>query len=151
MGKKQKLFITLIMFSLLVVLFSGFFYSVYTNTIDKSSYTDWISAFCNVVIAGATVGAVITARNYLAQFTAQEGYKLAIKLVNEDFPKIKENLSIINQEYVNIDKFFNSMTKETVITDITALSLINLLNITSAKIMGIKKEVLSHLDKDLWS
>jgi hypothetical protein len=34
-------------------------------------------------MAGATVAAVLTARNYLAQFTAQEGFKIAIALVND--------------------------------------------------------------------
>ncbi|OVZ86742.1 hypothetical protein CBW54_11400, partial [Yersinia kristensenii] len=35
----------------------------------------------------SAVGAVLIARNYLAQFTAQEGYKIAIELVNDVFPK----------------------------------------------------------------
>ncbi|MCB5311820.1 hypothetical protein [Yersinia intermedia] len=70
-----------------VALIGQFIFSIYSNLIDKSSYTDWISAFCNVVMAGATVGAVLIASNYLAQFTAQEGYKIAIELVNDVFPK----------------------------------------------------------------
>ncbi|MGP2543204.1 hypothetical protein [Yersinia sp. 2541 StPb PI] len=73
-----------------VALIGQFMFSIYSNLIDKSSYTDWISAFCNVVMAGATVGAVLIARNYLAQFTAQEGYKIAIELVNEVLPEVKE-------------------------------------------------------------
>jgi hypothetical protein len=72
--------------------------------IDKSSYTDWISAFCNVVMAGATVGAVITARNYLAQFTAQEGYKIAIHLVNNDFPQLRDNLEVTLNGFEQIKK-----------------------------------------------
>lgn len=113
MGKKRKLFIILIMFSLLAVLFCGFFYSVYTNTIDKSSYTDWISAFCNVVIAGATVGAVITARNYLAQFTAQEGYKIAISLFNDNLLLLVKQDHVIHDYeklYTRIISFDNKRT-----------------------------------------
>lgn len=77
------------------MLFVNFFFSIYNNAIDKSSYTDWISAFCNVIMAGATVSAVITARNYLAQFTAQEGYKIAISLVNDELLKIKDISSLL--------------------------------------------------------
>ncbi len=54
-----------------------------TKGIDSS----FVSACMDVVMAGAAVGAVLIARNYLAQFTAQEGYKIAIELVNDVFPK----------------------------------------------------------------
>ncbi|EKD5160980.1 hypothetical protein OR235_004572, partial [Enterobacter cloacae] len=84
------------LFLFVLVLFINFFLAIYHNQIDKSSYTDWIAAFCNLIMAGATVSAVITARNYLAQFTAQEGYKIAISLVNDDLLKIKEYKSVLN-------------------------------------------------------
>lgn len=146
MSYKQRNFVLIVLALLLILMLVTFFYSIYAKMIDKSSYTDWISAFCNVVMAGATVGAVITARNYLAQFTAQEGYKLAIKLVNEDFPKIRERLSIINREYVKIDKFLDALNAETVISDVTVLNLTNQLSMSSSKIIDIKKVVSSHLD-----
>ena len=79
-----------------LILFINFFLAIYNNQIDRSSYTDWISAFCNLIMAGATVSAVITARNYLAQFTAQEGYKIAISLVNDDLLKLTDYVSIIS-------------------------------------------------------
>ena len=89
MIKLRKVMITALGVMFLVIMISIFFYSIYAKMIDKSSYTDWISAFCNIVMAGATVAAVLTARNYLAQFTAQEGYKIAIELVNDEIPKLK--------------------------------------------------------------
>lgn len=85
----------LLLSSFICFLFVNFFLAIYFNQIDKSSYTDWVSAFCNIVMAGATVSAVITARNYLAQFTAQEGYKIAISLINDDLLKLKSHFSII--------------------------------------------------------
>lgn len=89
-----------------LVLFINFFLAMYNNQIDKSSYTDWISAFCNLIMAGATVSAVITARNYLAQFTAQEGYKIAISVVNDDLLKITDYAFVLtsyNELYKIID------------------------------------------------
>lgn len=89
------------------ILFIYFFSVIYNKQIDKSSYTDWISAFCNLVMAGATVSAVITARNYLAQFTAQEGYKIAISLINDDLLNIKVFDSVLvahKSLYDKIDK-----------------------------------------------
>lgn len=69
-------------------LIGNLFLSIFFGQIDKSSYTDWISALCNIIMASATVCAVLTARNYLAQFTAQEGYKIAISLINDDIMRI---------------------------------------------------------------
>ncbi|EPY7021359.1 TPA: hypothetical protein RU388_005031 [Klebsiella pneumoniae] len=85
----------LLLSSFICVLFVNLLLAIYFNQIDRSSYTDWISAFCNIVMAGATVSAVIAARNYLAQFTAQEGYKIAISLVNDDLLKIKDFISLL--------------------------------------------------------
>lgn len=80
----------------MLALIGNFFFSIYTNNIDKSSYTDWISAFCNVVMAGATVAAVLAAKNYLAQFTAQEGFKIAISLVNDEILSIPKHAGVID-------------------------------------------------------
>lgn len=104
MSKIQKRWMVALISILVLILFGNFFYSIYAKMIDKSSYTDWISAFCNVVMAGATVGAVITARNYLAQFTAQEGYKIAIHLVNNDFPQLRDNLKATLNGFEQIKK-----------------------------------------------
>lgn len=90
-----------------VALIGQFMFSIYSNLIDKSSYTDWISAFCNVVMAGATVGAVLIARNYLAQFTAQEGYKIAIDLVNNHLLSIKK-LKSVETDYFKLHDYITS-------------------------------------------
>ncbi|HHL2528201.1 TPA: hypothetical protein ACQ317_004146 [Yersinia enterocolitica] len=87
MKKKGLIVLSIVMFAVLV---GQFIYTIYNNTFEPSSYTDWISAFCNIIMAGATVVAVLAAKNYLAQFTAQEGYKIAIELVNEHIRQISQ-------------------------------------------------------------
>lgn len=59
-----------------------------TKGIDSS----FVSAVMDTIMAGTAILAVLAAKNYLAQFTAQEGYKLAIHLVNNDFPQLRDNL-----------------------------------------------------------
>lgn len=109
MSKQRKLVIVSIGMIFVISLIGNLFFSIYTNNIEKSSYTDWISAFCNLIMAGATVAAVLTARNYLAQFTAQEGYKEAIILVNNIMPKVILNLNSIQNSYDRIGNFLSEL------------------------------------------
>jgi hypothetical protein len=53
------------------------------QTISSTVIVTWVTVLSNVVIAGASVAAVQTARKWLPQLTTQEGYKAAITLVNE--------------------------------------------------------------------
>ncbi|EKN6068025.1 hypothetical protein AB9H26_06260 [Yersinia enterocolitica] len=78
------------------VLFGQFVSSIYNNLIDKSSYTDWISAFCNVVMASAALGAYIFAKDYFFDMAKQDGYKLSIKINTEILPALEksQNLSV---------------------------------------------------------
>lgn len=88
--------------------------SIFFGQIDKSSYTDWISALCNIVMASATVCAVLTARNYLAQFTAQQGYKIAISLINDDIMRIPSFSTVIDaykDMHIHIGKLDNIFPK----------------------------------------
>lgn len=119
----KKVIIGLAVFFMLA-LFGNLFYSIYAKMIDKSSYTDWISAFCNVVMAGATVAAVLTARNYLAQFTAQEGFKIAIALVNDKMLSLVKHVNVINDYSCLHDKIFDfegKVIEKAMITEITDL------------------------------
>lgn len=45
----------------------------------------WLSMLFNGVMALAAVGAYLTARKWVPQLTTQEGYKVAISLVNEEY------------------------------------------------------------------
>ncbi|PVZ84194.1 hypothetical protein C9426_24110 [Serratia sp. S1B] len=55
--------------------------SVLFGTVNGYNY---ISALANIVIAASAVMAYLTARNYLPQLTTQEGYKIAIQMVNNE-------------------------------------------------------------------
>lgn len=72
-----------------------------TKGIDAS----FVSACMDVIMACGALAAVITARNYLAQYIAQEGYKIAIDLVNNLLPKIESKLLIMKKESENLDLF----------------------------------------------
>ncbi|EPD2608626.1 hypothetical protein [Yersinia enterocolitica] len=114
---KYKTLLVFIAFVFIVSLFGQFMLSIRMNLLEKSSYTDWISAFCNVVMAGATVVAVLAAKNYLAQFTAQEGNKIALSLLNDKLPKttllpdLQKEIGILKANLANyffIDEFFKN-------------------------------------------
>lgn len=49
------------------------------------SAADWIASVANAVMAVTAVLAFIVARSWLPQLTTQEGYKLAIQLVNDHY------------------------------------------------------------------
>lgn len=57
---------------------------------------NYISALANVVIATSAVMAYLTARNYLPQLTTQEGYKIAIQMVNNEL----QSTGVINSAVV---------------------------------------------------
>jgi len=52
---------------------------------ESGSAVDWLAALFNGVVAIAAVAAFIVARSWLPQLTTQEGYKLAIELVNDHY------------------------------------------------------------------
>lgn len=56
----------------------------------KGIDASFVSAVMDSIMAGTAILAVLAAKNYLAQFTAQEGYKIAISLVNDDLLLIPE-------------------------------------------------------------
>lgn len=58
---------------------------LFDQTVKDSGPAEWLSALLNLVMAGAAVAAFLTARSWLPQLTTQEGYRLAIDLVNKEF------------------------------------------------------------------
>lgn len=76
-----------------------------TKGIDAS----FVSAVMDSIMAGTAILAVLAARNYLAQFTAQEGYKEAIELMNDVMPLIGRNLNSIHITYGKIDVFLSGL------------------------------------------
>ncbi|WDF99844.1 hypothetical protein PSR30_04550 [Pectobacterium carotovorum subsp. carotovorum] len=61
------------------------------DIIRTGSAADWIAAIANVAMAITAVLAFVVARSWLPQLTTQEGYKLAISLVNEDVLTLGED------------------------------------------------------------
>lgn len=57
---------------------------VFNGTAKTSDVSNWIIAFANIAMAAAAVGAWRAARKFLSEFFAQEGYRLAITLINEN-------------------------------------------------------------------
>ena len=70
----------------------------------KGIDASFVSAVMDSIMAGTAILAVLAAKNYLAQFTAQEGYKLAIHLVNNDFPQLRDNLNATLNGFEQIKK-----------------------------------------------
>ena len=65
-----------------------------TKGIDSS----FVSAVMDTIMAGTAILAVLAAKNYLAQFTAQEGFKIAISLVNDE-------MMTLDRHYVVLDNY----------------------------------------------
>lgn len=57
---------------------------VFNSTAKTSDVSNWIIAFANIAMAAAAIGAWRAARKFLSEFFAQEGYRLAIALINEN-------------------------------------------------------------------
>ncbi|EFH9241373.1 hypothetical protein V7423_004306 [Escherichia coli] len=72
----RTLFVQLLVLLLLLIIFNG--------TAKTSDVSNWIIAFANIAMAAAAIGAWRAARKFLSEFFAQEGYRLAIALVNEN-------------------------------------------------------------------
>ncbi|WP_336821304.1 hypothetical protein [Cedecea sp. VD22] len=78
--------------AVLSVLLVVLFYQV----ADSGSAADWIASVANVAMAITAVCAFIVARSWLPQLTTQEGYKLAIELVNEHYIWLGIQNSVMN-------------------------------------------------------
>lgn len=72
----RTVFVLFLIVLILLIIFNG--------TAKTSDVSNWIIAFANVAMAAAAVGAWRAARKFLSEFFAQEGYRLAIALINEN-------------------------------------------------------------------
>ncbi|WP_134691183.1 hypothetical protein [Enterobacter hormaechei] len=76
---------------------------VFNGTAKTSDVSNWIIAFANIAMAAAAVGAWRAARKFLSEFFAQEGYRLAIALINE------------NVIHLGIDNEFTMRSQEAIV------------------------------------
>jgi len=58
---------------------------LFCQVAETGSAADWIASVANLCMAVTAVCAFIVARSWLPQLTTQEGYKLAITLVNDHY------------------------------------------------------------------
>ncbi|EOE7356146.1 TPA: hypothetical protein ACKFMW_004298 [Enterobacter hormaechei] len=58
---------------------------LFCQVAETGSAADWVASIANAVMAITAVLAFIVARSWLPQLTTQEGYKLAIELVNDHY------------------------------------------------------------------
>ncbi|HBQ2432091.1 TPA: hypothetical protein L7M08_004741 [Klebsiella aerogenes] len=88
-------FVLFIVMLILLIVFNG--------TAKTSDVSNWIIAFANIAMAAAAVGAWRAARKFLSEFFAQEGYRLAIALINE------------NVIHLGIDNEYAARAQETIV------------------------------------
>jgi hypothetical protein len=90
------------------VLLGNLLYAIYADLIDKSSYTDWISAFCNVVMATVAVIALVKAKQIWDDKGKDVGHKYAMELLTEVVPTMQVSsalslrLSFIEANILNV-------------------------------------------------
>lgn len=89
----------------------GFSWMLLDVYVTKGIDASFVSAFMDSIMAGTAILAVLAARNYLAQFTAQEGYKLAIELINLNLLPMENNFISIIQRHNDVYKFLDANQK----------------------------------------
>ncbi|WAG36382.1 hypothetical protein [Vibrio parahaemolyticus] len=77
---------------------------LFCQALVTGSAADWVSSVANIVMAITAVLAFITARSWLPQLMTQEGYKEAIRLVNDQYIQ----LSPVNPLEHHTDKAINA-------------------------------------------
>lgn len=91
-----------------------------TKGIDAS----FVSAVMDSIMAGTAILAVLAARNYLAQFTAQEGYKLAIHFVNVSFHQLLSLATELEKDSVTLENYYKGLVdKEQTIVDLNGFTI----------------------------
>ena len=63
---------------------------------ETGSAADWLAVVTNSIVAVGAVGAFIVARRWLPQLTTQEGYKEAIRLVNDHYISLSEDNRLLS-------------------------------------------------------
>lgn len=90
-----------------------------TKGIDAS----FVSAVMDSIMAGTAILAVLAARNYLAQFTAQEGYKLAIHFVNFSFHELLSLSTELKEYSVSLENYYKGLVdKEKTTVDLNGFT-----------------------------
>lgn len=70
---------------------------------DVGNLSDWISAFCNIVMAYAAYRAFVFAKDYFSDFIKKDGYELIKNLQLELIPKYRDNLNFSSLNVLDIE------------------------------------------------
>lgn len=92
---------------------------------DTGSAADWVAALANVAMAVTAVLAFVVARSWLPQLTTQEGYKLAISLVNKDVLTLGEDNPLKINVHHAVDAFKALKEREYLIRGETVLKVLH--------------------------
>ncbi|WP_164092431.1 hypothetical protein [Kluyvera georgiana] len=106
-------------------------------SVTKGIDASFVSAVMDSIMAGTAILAVLAAKNYMEQFTAQEGFKLAFSLVNEEMLSITKHANVL-MDYLNLQQKIKDYDGQVAITDLS-----NNLTIAQKKL----KNSLSELDR----
>ncbi|MGN8238794.1 hypothetical protein [Enterobacter soli] len=71
----------------------------------NGSAADWLGTLMDGVMAVTAIAAFVVARSWLPQLTTQEGYKLAIRLVNEEVLTLDSDNQLKQQLHNAVQKF----------------------------------------------
>lgn len=72
---------------------------------ETGSAADWLAVVTNSIVAVGAVGAFIVARRWLPQLTTQEGYKEAIRLVNDHYISLSEDNRLLSDAKLAKENF----------------------------------------------
>lgn len=100
--------------------------ALFCRVAETGSAADWVASVANAVMAITAVFAFIVARSWLPQLTTQEGYKLAIRLVNEDvlaldetYP-LRQNVHNVVAEFISLSEREQHLTGEAKLASLLA-------------------------------
>ncbi|HHR5390870.1 TPA: hypothetical protein ACS5PF_004046 [Salmonella enterica subsp. enterica] len=113
---------------------------LFCQVAETGSAADWIASVANVAMAITAVLAFIVARSWLPQLTTQEGYKLAIRLVNEDVLALDETNRFRQNVHDVVEEFLTLSDRERLITGVMKLDRLRIeYERTECKISAINK------------
>lgn len=102
----------------------GFSWMLLDVYVTKGIDASFVSAVMDSIMAGTAILAVLAARNYLAQFTAQEGYKLAIHFVNFSFHELLSLSTELKEDSVSLENYYKGLVdKEKTTVDLNGFTI----------------------------
>ncbi|PDO82723.1 hypothetical protein [Kosakonia sacchari] len=97
--------LTIILVSLIIIVFVNIIHFQLKGTnMEIGSWSDWVSAVCNIIMAAAAFYAAYNAKKWFSRKTSENSHSLAINLKVD----IEKALKIAQADYLNIANRINS-------------------------------------------